>query len=444
VGKSYYLSKDVMVLLLSPLVVGAAAFLLIFLFVAPAPPKHFVISTGEDGGNAYEYAQKYRDIIKAEGVDVEVRPSLGALDNLDKLIDPKSDVQVGFVQDGLGSRRKYRGLTSLGSMFYEPVWVFYRGARELNRLSQLAGKSILVGKEGGETFLMAKKMLKASGVDESDAKFVEMEIDDAAEALKWGRADAAFFMGTPGNKIIGDLLRSPKIRLMDMDQAEAIVRQLPYLHHLVLPHGSIDLARNIPERDTDLVAPTATLLVRDSLHPALVYLLLKAAARTHRKAGFFEGRHEFPSDKDYVFPLNAGAKSYYQSGAPFWLRYLPFWLATLVERFIFLVIPMAALIIPITRSIPRFLKWRLRARIYQRYGELKHLETRILEGGRPDKYEEYLEQLDSIEERVNRMRLPLDLSDYVYSLKGHIQFVRDRLRHLLGKSQRKGADLSNN
>jgi TRAP transporter TAXI family solute receptor len=416
-----------------PIFVIVAAITVVYLYVDPAPPNTLVIATGETGGNYFEYAKEYQKLIEAEGVKLKIQPSNGAWDNLKQLDDPHSGVDIAFVQDGLGSRQKNPGLTSLGSMFYEPIWIFYRGPKTLHRLTQLKGKTVVIGEMGGETHTMAKKLLKASGLDESNTVLLPMDLDDEFAALEKGQADAGFFIGTPDNEDIQELLRNPKLKVMSLDQAEAITRQIPYLHHLVMPHGTVDLANNLPSEDVDLVSPTATLVVRDTIHPALVYLLLKAATRVHRGPGVFEKRHEFPSDKDYVFHLNTGAKNFYQSGAPFWLRYLPFWLATLIERFIYLVIPMLALVVPVLRSIPKFIQWRVRTRIYQRYGELKFLETKIRSEATREKYEQYLEQLDHIEDRVNHMRVPLDFSDYLYSLRGHIHFVRERLHQLINK-----------
>jgi TRAP transporter TAXI family solute receptor len=406
---------------------------LVYRVVDPAPPKHFIISTGEAGGNYHHYGKAYEALIKEEGIHLEVETSKGAWDNLARLGAANSKVDVAFVQDGLGSREKNPGLTSLGSVFYEPIWIFYRGKSEVTRFSQLKGQTIALGEKGGETHTMAKKLLKASGLDEKNSNYLDMTTMEEVTALKEGRVDAAFFIAETENATIKELIADPNLKLMSVDQAEAISRQIPYLHHLILPHGTYDLERNLPSKDIDLVSPTATLVVRDTIHPALVYLLLKAATKVHRGPGIFEKRHEFPTDKDFVFKLNSGAKNYYQSGAPFWLRYLPFWLATLIERFIFLIIPMAALFIPIARAIPKVMQWRIRNRIYQRYGELKFIETNIRADASPEKYTHYLEQLDRIEERVNHMKIPLDFSEYVYSLRGHIQFVRDRLERYLAK-----------
>ncbi|MGZ6480227.1 MAG: TAXI family TRAP transporter solute-binding subunit [Bdellovibrionales bacterium] len=417
-----------------PLALILTAITAVYIYVDPAPPKKFVISTGEDDGNYHHFAKQYAEIIKDEGITLVAKESEGSVDNLTALGDPKSGVDAAFVQDGLGSRKLNPGLSSLGSVFYEPIWLFYRGSGEITRFTQLKNKRIGLGEDGGEAYAMAKKLLTASGVTEANATLLELTTETELEDLQNGKIDAAFFVATADNEVIQELLKDSRVHLMSVDQADGISRQIPFLHHLKLPHGAIDLEHNIPAKDVDLVAPTATLVVRNTIHPALVYLLLKAADKTHRGPGMFEARHEFPTDKDFVFSLNPTAKNYYRSGAPFWLRYLPFWLATIVERFIFLVIPLLALIIPILRAIPRFLQWRVRKRIYQRYGELKHLESKIRAELTREKYEDYLEQLDHIEDRVSRMKIPLDFSDYVYSLRGHIHYVRDRLEALLGSA----------
>jgi hypothetical protein len=340
-------------------------------------------------------------------------------------------VEVAFVQDGLGHRKKDPDVTSLGSLFYEPIWVFYRtSGKELTRLSQLSGRKIAIGLKGGETHTMAQKLLAAGGVTEQNATWKEMSDEDGAAALRSGQVDTAFFIASANSPIIQDMIRDPKLRLMDQDQAEALTRQFPYLHHLILPHGTLDLKANLPPTDVDLLAPTATLVARKSLHPALVYLLLKAATHVHHEPGIFEKKSEFPIDKDFVFPVNAGAKEYFKAGAPFWLKYLPFWLATLMERFIFLVLPTAALVIPLLKLVPRYLNWRVRSRIYKSYGELKMLEDRIDAKASAGVISQYVTHLDQIEIQVHRSNFPVDVFDDVYLLREHIHFVRERLNRM--------------
>ena len=272
------------------------------------------------------------------------------------------------------------------------------------------------------------QLLKQSGIDATNTHFFDIGSQEATEALKKNEIDVAFFLLTPEDPLIDEMAENPDLHLMSLDQAEAISRQNSYLHHLVLPHGTFDLQKNIPEKDIDLVAPTATLLVRDDLHPALVYLLLKAASEVHNRPGIFEKRGEFPINKDDQFPLSADAQQYYKSGGPFWQRYLPFWLAAWLDRFILVVIPLLALILPLVKLIPRIYQWRIRSRIYKRYGELKFLETQIKPRASPAEIKNFMTQLDGIEDQVNKMKLPLEYTEHIYSLRGHIHFVRERLR----------------
>ena len=401
-------------------------------YINPAPPNHLVISTGDHEGDYESYAKLYKDILKEDGITLEIRPSTGAMENYQRLKDEKSDVDVGFIQDGLGSTDEAPDLSSLGSLYYEPIWIFYRAQlKAVSRFSQLTGKRIAVGQEGGGTQSLALHLLKASGVDAKNSKFTSVSWLDAYEALKKGAVDAAFFIATPDEPLIKQMIADKTLKLMSVDQAEAITRQIPYLHHLVLPHGAIDLNQNLPAQDVDLVSPTATLLVRDSLHPALAYLLLKAASQVHGEPGIFEKKNEFPVDKDYQFPLSDEAKAFYKSGAPFWQRYLPFWLATLIERFIVFIIPMLVFVIPILKLFPRFTAWRIKSKIYRRYGELKFLETQVGQDTGHKKDAKYLEELDRIEGRVHAMKVPKEYQEQLYGLRGHIDFVRSRLVNIV-------------
>jgi len=426
--------KDFLFAILPAVAVVAIALFFAIKFVNPAPPNHLVISTGEGEGDYQIYAKRYQEILKEDGIKLEIRASTGTAENLKQLQNENSDIDVGFVQDGLGSPEEDPDLVSLGSLYYEPIWVFYRGSAEINRLVQLEGKKIAVGKLNGGTRSLALHILEENGIDEKHAQLINIGWQDAADALRDGQVDAAIYLATPDDPLIESLINDRSLKLMSFDQAEAITRQIPYLHHLVLPHGAIDLQKNLPNRDVDLVSPTATLVARDSLHPALIYLLLKAIQVVHSAPGLLEKKGEFPTDKDFLFPLSEEAKIFYKSGTPFWQRYLPFWLATLIERFILIVIPIVALVLPMVKLVPRLYQWRIKTRIYKRYGELKFLETQIHPKISQTEYAHYITQLDGIEDRVNGMKVPLDFSEHIYSLKEHIEFVRARLRRVVGVS----------
>lgn len=412
---------------LAPVILIVLVFALALPYVDPAPPKHIIITTGSDEGKYKEFAEQYRGILERDGITLEVRRSAGAVENIARLNDPNSDVTVGFAQDGLAAPAGSRGLVSLGSLYFEPVWIFSRMPAQISRLSMLRGKRIATGRLGGGTRSLALRMLAASGVNEKNSKLLAMGSADAATALLQGDVDTAFFVGTADTAPIAGLLRNPRVSLADLEQADAFTRQMPFLHHLVLPRGAIDLGQNIPDRDIDLVAPSATLIARDSLHPALIDLLLNAATEVHHSPGLFNHEHQFPADKDTDLPLADAAARFFKSGSPWLHRTLPFWLASLIDRLLVLIVPLVAILIPFTRIVPAVYGWRVRSRIFKWYGELKFIELSIEKNPDHEQCAALLKRLDWIDAKVNRIKIPLAFSHHVYILREHIDLVRRRL-----------------
>jgi len=416
------------------LIVGIG-FVVAYQFVEPAPPNRIVISTGGEGGTYYLFAQRYAAILARSGVTLEVRTSAGAMDNLARL--EKGEADVGFVQGGViepgdsaGGDERYADLRSLGSVFYEPVWVFYRGAKPLNRLSDLRGKRIAIGQEGSGIRQLAQRLLEANEM-ESDSKLLPLTGLDAAEELQQGRIDAAFIIAAENAPVVQVLLRSPGVRLMSFAQAWAYQRRFPFLTRLTLPQGVADLVRGYPPKDVRVLAPTANLVVRDSLHPALQVLLLQAASEVHGGSGFFQDVGEFPSYMDQLLPLSAEATRYYKSGPPFLQRYLPFWLAVLIDRLVVLLVPVVALLIPLMRIAPALYSWRVRSKVFRCYGELRFLEDDIRRCFDPARLAEYRQRLDALDEEATRLHLPLGFANLAYTLREHVDLVR----HILDRQE---------
>ena len=404
-----------------------AGFWLAYQFVEPAPPKHLLISSGAPDGAYHAFAERYRDILARNGIRLEIRASSGSIENMSRLKDEASGVDIAFVQAGIAQEDEDSELVSLGNVYYEPVWVFYRGGRTLDRLTQLKGKRVAVGGENSGTQLLALQLLIASGFEPDEPGLVTLGGEAAEAALQKGEVDAVFFIAAPEAAAIQRLLRIADIRLMNFAQAEAYTRRLPYLSVVKLPEGSADLVRNLPPSDTLLVAPTAHLVARTSLHPALASLLAQALVEVHGKPGLFNRSGEFPAFRDSDFPHSDVAQRYYKSGPPFLRRYLPFWVAVLADRLIVMLIPLFALLIPAARFAPTLYAWRIRSRIYRSYGELKYLEQDIQKNFNAEKTGEYMEKLDRIEAQANVRPIPLAFTSELYSLREHINLVRDTL-----------------
>ncbi len=411
--------------------IAGVGFAVAFQFVEPAPPRHMVISTGGESGAYYHFAKRYAAILARDGITLEVVSSAGSLQNLDRL--KNNEAQIGFVQGGVLPPRDDlteeddAGLLSLGSMFYEPVWVFYRGDT-MTRLSELRGKRIAIGQEGSGIRALAKTLLDANEVPMGD-HLLPLSGLDAAEELQQGRIDAAFIIAAEHAPVVQVLLRSPGVKLMNFSQANAYERRYPFLTRLTLPKGVADLVRDFPPEDIRVLAPTASLVVRDDLHPALQNLLLQAARQVHGHPGFFQTANEFPSYMDAMLPLSSEADRFFKSGPPFLQRYLPFWLAVLVDRLIVLLVPVIALLIPLMRVAPAIYNWRIRSKVFRCYGELKFLEDDLKHHFDSSRLADYRSRLDALDDEASQLHVPLGFTDLVYTLREHVNLVRGILHN---------------
>ena len=397
-------------------------------FIKPAPPDRLVIATGGEGGAYQRFAAAYKPLIERYGIKFVEVPTAGAVDNLALLRDTTKELDVAFMQGGIGAGEDNQGLVSLGSIYYEPLWVFYSGSEVIDNLAQLKGKRIAIGAEGSGTRKLGLELLEASGAAGAPTRLLPLGGLEAVEALKQGKADAIFLVGSVNVGAVWISFFTPGFRLMSFAHADAYVRRWPFLSKLVLPRGAIDLVRDIPARDVTLVAPIASLVAREDIHPALIDILLQTATEVHGPPGLFQRAGEFPNSRQVDFPLSPDAERFYESGRRFLQRYLPFWAATLVDRMLVLLIPLFALVIPLSRILPSLYNWQVRSRIYRWYGQLKFLEEawRTDPASRPR--EDWLKEIDELETRVNRIRTPLAFANQFYILREHIGLVRRNMQ----------------
>jgi TRAP-type uncharacterized transport system substrate-binding protein len=406
------------------------AFLSILVAYYLTPPNHLTMTTGFEGGTYAKFGERYREILGREKVRLEILPSSGSVENLKRLGDPSLRVDVGFVQDGTGSPPEKKNLVSLGAICYSPLWVFYRSPETLEDLGGLKGKRIAIGPEGSGARKISLDLLKAGGAAEPPTALLEIPSAAANKALLGGQVDAVMIIGTEDNSLVRELLYAPGIKLLSFRLAEAYTRLFPALAHIILPEGILNLAERLPPRDIHLVATTTSLIVRQSLHPALHYLLLDAAVEIHTNAGWLNKRGEFPSPRELDFPSSSFAERFYRKGRPFLLDYLPFWVAVLVDRLIIILVPVAFVLIPLVRGVPWLYAWRNRRKLSRWYEELKSLEAEMGKKSASAGAAGYRERLDRIESAINRLRVPLVLFGEVNRLKEHADAVRGKLAHL--------------
>ena len=426
--------RDLWLTITAVVLLALAVFVFAFRFVEPAPPNSIVLSTGAVDGGYHMFALRYRDILARDGVRVELRPSAGSQENVSRLLDDKSDVEVGFLQGGSAFSTNAPGLVSLGSIYYEPLWVFYRGP-EIHDFGALQGRKLAIGPEESGARALALQLLAVNAAVMPPTMLLPESGQHAADLLLQGGLDALFLVGPPESPLVEQLISAPGIRLLSLDRADAYTRRFPSLTRLTLPQGVFDFVKNVPARDVTLISPTANLLAVDGLHPALAYLLMRAAGEVHGGAGLLHKAGEFPAPLNSEFPLSAEATRYYKSGPPFLQRYLPYWAAVLVDRLWLTLLPVLALLVPLGRIVPAVWRWRARSRIYRWYAKLKEVELNLDDESPAEKLTELLTQLNQIESAVNRINTPLAYTDNLYAFRQNVNLVRQRVRDQLADAK---------
>ncbi len=432
-------------LTVGPLVLGTllvfAAFWAAAKYITPAPPMHMVIATASKGSPYYKVAERYKEHLERNGVRLELRETTGSLENIRLIKDDNSGVQAAILQGGTMGSDDRSGILSLGRIAYEPLWIFYRGDQPLERLSQLQGKRILVGPQGGGTHYLSIRLLAASGVTEANSTLVSMELPDYVEALASGKADAGFLVLAPDARTLQRLFALDGVRLMSLAHADAYAQRYPFLSRIELKQGIIDFARNIPPADTTMVATLAAAVVRDDLHPALANLLTQAIlverlqplAGPNGEAPIFQRLTENAGATDPEMAMSDEARRVYRSGTPFLQRYLPFWLATLADRLMVLLLPLVGVLLPMLRLGPMLYSWQVRRRLLYWYRELKVVEEDIGNDADAETIDRKRARVEEIEMAVNEIPLPLTFTNQLYDLRAHIDIVRRRLGELRGK-----------
>lgn len=406
----------------------------IWMYADPPPPNHVQLATGSAGGSYEVLGKKYAEYFAKKGVTLELVPTMGAQENLDRLADRNDPVQAAFVQAGVAHSKEVKGVQSLGAIAYDPVWFFYRGPEVKNsdlemhkgRFKYFSSKTISIGIKGSGTYAQASKILQVSGFDHLP-QFVYLPGGEAVKALQAGKIDGAFIVDAYDAPNVQTLLKDPAIHLVTFKRAEAYVKIIPYFHILDVPQGSFDLARNFPPQDLKLLATTTNLLVDDRMHPAIQFLFLEAAREINGRGSFFSTRGEFPSFKDSVLPDSPIAVHYENNHYPLLSAYAPFWLAELINRLIFILLPFCALAYPILQALPGFRRKRMQNKITRLYGSLKDLEQELLDGFDDEQREEYLKRLNLLEYQALRIKISKRMSSDYYALRTSIDYVRNCL-----------------
>lgn len=409
---------------------GVIIMLLALLLTNAAAPTSLTIASGPPGSVFQKTALRYQNILAREGVTVKILPSGGSLDNLHKLTSARPDADVGFVLGGEAGSVDTSRLMSLGSISYQPLMVFYRGAPKA-LLSDFQGMRLDIGEPDSGTHTLALALLKLNGIEPGGSTtLLDSLPGNAVQSLLNKKVDALFVMGdSTSTDLLRQLLHTPDIHLFNFVQADGYARRISYLNKLELPRGALDFGKDIPPETTNLIGPTVELVAREGLHPALSDLLLEAAREVHGKPGLFKKAGEFPVLAEHEIRISEDAQRYYTSGKSFFYRTFPFWLAGLVARALAVILPLALLLIPALKVAPAIYRWRIQSGIHRWYRVLFEIEREaVAQRTVPGKQQELLHRLTHVDTTVSKIVVPAAFGDLLYELRGHIDFVRSRLQ----------------
>ena len=414
---------------------------LAYLILDPTPPTKVVLATGSEQGAYAAFGKRYATELARYGIEVELRTTAGAAENRRLLRDANSGVDIAFMQSGAGDAiyavdedKSGRPLFSLGNLFVEPVWLFYRTEAAqrthsddtLDRLQQMVPLSLNIGAPGSGAANLLDKLLNANKIDPAQMKLQRLAPTPAVIALLGGEVDALAFVSSPESALVRMLLQTPGVELFEFPQADAYARRFEFLTSVTMPRGTVDLALDVPAADVRLVAATASMVTTDRFHPALVQLFVQAAQRIHGESSWFGPAGQFPNGAASEFPLAKEAARFYRDGPPLLQRYLPFWVANLIDRMWVVLASIIVILIPLSRIVPPLYAFRIRSRVFRWYRQLREIEDAAAQADVNPA--ELLPKLDQLEQRVEKVSVPLSYTEELYALRGHIDMVRKKLQ----------------
>jgi TRAP-type uncharacterized transport system substrate-binding protein len=404
-------------------IVGIVSLSLIYFI--PAPPSKVTMATAFKGSSFEYYGQQYREIFARFHVELELRETAGAVENVKLLQDPKSGVQIAFVLGGVSDGKHAPGLLSLGTVYNNPYWIFYSSNDPFDRLLQLKGKRIAVGPVGSGTRYASEQILRKGGINSETATLLPFAGTAAVNALNDGKVDVVWVIGAPDASAQQSFLRNPNVRLMSFPMAEAFTRIFPELVRLVLPQGVVDIDRNVPPNDVVLIGTTTKVLIRSDLHPQIVQLLLQAMVEAHSGPDIFQRSGDFPNSADTEYPVAQSARDFYKNGPSFLNRYLPFWMTSYVERTVAVLVAVIAIGLPVFSYAPKLYLWFIRDRVRKLYRRLRIVDKALLTELTPPQVQALQKDLESIRRAASI--IPMRNSELFFDLENHIERTRTHI-----------------
>ncbi|CAK0763740.1 putative TRAP transporter TAXI family solute receptor [Gammaproteobacteria bacterium] len=424
------------------LLIVLVGFLVAYHFVTPPPPREITIATGSEYAGYHRFGRQLKAALEQQGLRVNLRLSAGTIENLNLLSDPNSSVSVAFGQGGAerfytGDKKSIRGL---GSLFYEPFWIFYRKEANMNSFADLKHMKVAIGKDGSGTQVLSKLLLRESHIPETS--WVPIGFKEGVPALQRNEVQAIFLVA-PVNDVsdpqkpnpdLHALMADPNLSIFPLGRIQAHISRLPHLSTVTINEGLLDLENDYPPTDVTLISPRATLICRDDLNGDIAVLILQTCRKLQEQGGWLEKPNEFPSPKGVTFPLLHEAEQFHEEGPSFFHKVLPFWVANTINRLWIMAIPLVTLAVPLIKlALPAY-RWKITRKISAKYRLLMDIDDRIAKGTVINTLDADIEQLIKHENELSKFSVPIMFAGEYYSMRVHVHYLRNRLEEIREKS----------
>ncbi|WP_121627494.1 TAXI family TRAP transporter solute-binding subunit [Poseidonibacter antarcticus] len=404
-----------------------ASFYITSQFIQPSPKKEFTIATGSKNGQYYKTALLYKEILEKQKVKVNILTSNGSIDNLNLIENKKAD--MAFIQNGIDYTEKNVSIKSIASTNYEPLWIFYKNEGfQMDYILQLISKKISIGGEGSGTFDLASKILSDNEINKNNSKLYNYSTQEAKKKLLKGDIDAMFLVISPNSSIVKELLENPNINLFSFKRAKAYSRKYNFLESTPLYEGTIDLYKNLPSENINLLSTTATLVIRNDFSEELTRLVLKSIKDIHDKKGLFEKENQFPNLDNITIEANEEALRYYTYGDTWLEKIFPYWIASNLDRLKILLIPLITLMIPLLKGGFPLYRWSIRSKIYRWYDEVQGLDLSLEGLKTKEELKRKLLEIEELKKEIkDETKVPLSYMGEYYDLIMHIELIISKI-----------------
>lgn len=414
------------------IILGIVFFYITFQFIQPPVKKELTIATGSKSGQYYKTALKYKELLEKENVKVTLINTAGSVENLDLVKNSKVD--IAFMQNGIIGDETYGNIQSLASIYYEPLWVFYKNEKfKMDYIIELTSKKISIDKEGSGTKNLADKILEVNGITKENSTILNYEPMKAKDELLKGNIDAMFFVSSHNSPIVKELLANPNINVLSFKRAKAYSRKYSFLEALTLYEGTLDLYKNLPYEDVNLLSTTATLIVNKDLNDELIRIFLKKVKEVHNKKDLFAKPNQFPNVNNMKLELNEEAHRYYTYGDTWLEKIFPFWIASNIDRLKILLIPLLTLLFPLSKGLFPLYRWSIRSKIYRWYEQIKEYDLQF-DKIKDDELNDYIKKLEELMHEIKiETKVPLSFMNEYYDLIMHLELIINKANKRVAK-----------